>query len=119
MYRQRENSIMSSPVNIKHITSIEYIMNSFIDKFEDAKLENEKLIFSKLCFNLLNVYIGKILKMNADNKYEFIRNLTREKIISIVNYNSQLSWKQRLNLVLLKYAPYLYYKRICRKAKRV
>ena len=119
MYRQRDNSIMSSSVNIKHITSIEYIMNSFIIKFEEAKLENEKLIFSKLCFNLLNVYIEKILKTNADNKYEFIRNLPRKKIINIISYNPQLNWKQRLNGVLLKYTPYLYYKRICLKAKRV
>lgn len=118
MYRQRENSIMSSTVNIKHVSSIEYIMNSFIDRFEETKIENEKLIFSKLCFNMFNVYIGKILKISVDNKYEFIRNIRRKKIISVINYNSQLNWKQRLNGILLKHFPFLYYKKICMKGNR-
>ena len=118
MYRQRENSIMSSPVNLKHITSVGYIINSFIAKFEETKIESEKLIFSNLCFNMLNAYMGKILKISADNKYEFIKNLPRKEIISVINYNPQLSWKQRLYGILLKYAPYLYYKRICRRTTR-
>lgn len=118
MYRQREGSIMSSQVNLKHITSIEYIMNSFIDKFEKTKIENEKLLFSKLCFYMFNVYVAKVAKSSENNKYKFIRELPRKKIISVINYNPQLNWKQRLNVELFKHTPYLYYKRKYLKVKR-
>lgn len=113
MYRQRENSIMSSTVNIKHVSSVEYIINSFINHFEKTKIEHEKLIFSKLCCNIFNAYIEKVLRIDIDNKYKFIRNIRRKEIINVMNYNSDLSWKQRLKILLFNHYPFLFYKVIC------
>ncbi|MCU7207418.1 glycosyltransferase [Turicibacter sp. GALT-G1] len=115
IYRQRENSIMSNTPNINHIKSYSFIINEFLNIFEDTSSPDIKYILSKLLINLCGGYEVKIFKSDRSDKKLLLNKLRNAKLINALNYGNSLSPKQKFRYFLLKMnfdIFYLYVKKI-------
>lgn len=102
IYRQRENSIMTTKSNINNIDSIFYIIQEFKSLFEKSNDDLEKECLSHLILKMCDTYYEKILQSEESKKFRLARNINVVKLSKNL-YKKHLSLKQKLKFNV----PYL------------
>lgn len=110
LYRQRENSIMSTKCTIKNVESIYYIIHEFRRIFESSKNEVEKKCLSRLILIMIDIYFGKILLSNEEKKFDLAKKMNVLQTTHGLD-KSHLKFKQKLRFNI-PYISLLNFKRL-------
>lgn len=110
LYRQRENSIMSTKCTIKNVESIYYIIHEFRRIFEGSKNEVEKKCLSRLILIMVDIYFGKILSSNEEKKFDLAKKINVLQTTHGLD-KSHLRFKQKLRFNI-PYISLLNFKRL-------
>lgn len=110
LYRQRENSIMSTKCTIKNVESIYYIIHEFRRLFEGSKNEVEKKCLSRLILIMVDIYFGKILSSNEEKKFDLAKKMNVLQTTHGLD-KSHLRFKQKIKFNI-PYISLLNFKRL-------
>lgn len=118
-YRQREGSIMHSKKGKKNIEDILFIINQHLKLMnEDNKLDL-KIAYSKLITSEFYAFINSVMISNVQDKFRYFQGKQIQLIVNSISYNKDISLKQKINFMLLKYVPIVYYFRLTRLYRKI
>jgi len=99
LYRQRENSIMSSGISKRTVESLEEILNEYLKMFENS---NSKAALSHLLLWLGESYIDRINLSKLSNRSQFYQRLPLSELFKAMSHDAVLSPKQKLKFTALR-----------------
>lgn len=111
-YRQRDGSIMHSKKGSKELEDMQFILNEHLKLLNQSNKADLKSSYSKLITVGLYAYINSIMISNVQNKIKYFHSKQIKLLINSIKYNKDISLKQKLNFMLLKYLPRIYYFRL-------
>lgn len=109
MYRQRDESIMTTQPTIKHVQSLLFILKDFIKKFDSEINSKNKILYTFLISHLVSAYECKIFASDITNKKESLFEIKKLQVSRIIKYNRVFNIKTRFKYLLLKGNWNLYY----------
>ncbi|MCL1950266.1 MAG: glycosyltransferase [Turicibacter sp.] len=108
MYRQRENSIMSSGVSERTIIALEKILQEYMELFDLVQNKTEKEALSWLLLHLGEQYIDRLNMSKLTNRNGFYSRLEIQKFMTRLQYASQMNRKQKIKFTALSLHPRIF-----------